>query len=259
MIEIIFAPIGFGKTALATAKAIKRMYGPTARESLRYCRNVLAQMKANGFDNVAMPEKHLVYANYGICYKSPDCGERRSYDLDGFKLGFKTDKFDPMYMLPYSLGILDEAQRYFNARKFKDFDDNRSRYFEQSRKFHLDFIIIAQRLGLIDLNVKELAKIDLIEDMQLRYHKGEICKCIWKLRVWNTFREYELGAPGEEETYTFDGNIFKYYNTDEGDLLYMNGLEERNFDYKEHSNYGISPDEVQRFVSEHNQATLKAE
>lgn len=259
MIEIIYAPIGFGKTALATAKAINRMYGVTARESLRNCRKVLERMKANGFDNVAMPGKHLVYANYGICYKSPNCGERRSYDLDGFKLGFKTEKFKPTYMLPYSLGVLDEAQRYFNSRKFKDFGDNRSRYFEQSRKFHLDFIIIAQRLGLIDLNVKELARITLVESMKLYYRKGEICKCVWGLRIWDTFREHELGAPGRQETYTFDGNIFKYYDTDEGDLLYMDGLEERNFDYGEHTDYGVSPDEVHRYVSDHNQETVKTE
>jgi len=47
MIEIIYAPIGFGKTALATAKAINRMHGQAARESLRNCRKVLERNESH--------------------------------------------------------------------------------------------------------------------------------------------------------------------------------------------------------------------
>ncbi|MCM1195146.1 MAG: zonular occludens toxin domain-containing protein [Firmicutes bacterium] len=256
-ITIIAGVIGAGKTSLATALAIENMYGEKARERIRACKGELAVMRANGF-NVSMPDKHLTYADYLIDYRSPDCGHRRSYDVDGYKLGFATDDFAPQLLPPYSFVVLDEAQKYFNSRKSHQFADNVSRFWEQSRKFHFDILLVVQRIGLIDLNIRELARIIWVEKLRFKYDKyGNLAQCIWTYREWDTYSEYEAGERGKKVTYIFNGNIFKNYDTSEGKQLYMQGLDERDFDYSEHAIYGMSPDDVKAYAERHQQVAPK--
>lgn len=256
-ITIIGGVIGAGKTSLASAWGVDNMHGEKARERVHACKRELAIMQASGY-NVTMPDKHLVYADYSIDYRSPYCGHRRSYDVDGYKLGFATEEFTPQLLPPHSFVILDEAQKYFNSRKSTQFADNVSRFWEQSRKFHLDIVLVVQRIGLIDLNIRELARIIFIDKLRFKYDwDGNIIQCIWTYREWDTYAEYEAGERGQKVTYIFDGNIFKYYDTSEGKLLYMQGLDTHDFDYAEHEVYGMSPDDVARYADRHKQIAPK--
>lgn len=256
-ITVIGGVIGAGKTSLASAWGIDNMHGEKARERIRGCKRTIDKMRANGY-NVTMPNKHLTFTDYPLDYRSPDCGHRRSYSIDGYKLGFETEDFKPQLVLPYSFIILDEAQKYFNSRKSLQFADNVSRFWEQSRKFHLDIVLVVQRIGLIDRNIRELARIVWVEKLRFKYdHYGDIVQCIWTYREWETYAEYEAGERGTKVTYIFDGNIFKYYDTSEGKLLYMQGLQERDFDYTEHEVYGMSPDDVKSYSERHQQVAPK--
>lgn len=252
-ITVIGGVVGAGKTSLGVAFAIDHMHGATAREAVRTSRAMIAAMNANGY-NLTLPQQHLTFADFGIDYRSPDCGRRRSYDVDGYKLGFIKDKYLPQFLPPCSCIILDEAVKYFNSRRSQQFADNISRFWEQLRKFRLTAILIVQRVGLIDLNIRELARIIIVENLRFKYSRyGEIEQCIWYFREWETYQQYEAGERGKRVTYIFQGNIFKYYNSYEGDLLYMQGLENNDFEYHVHEDYLPSPEDVARYAERHKQ------
>ena len=233
-ITVIGGVVGAGKTSLGVAFGIDNMHGATAREAVRNSRAMINSMNAYGY-NLTLPQRHLVFADFGIDYRSPDCGRRRSYDVDGYKLGFYTDKYLPQF-LP------------------QQFADNISRFWEQLRKFRLTAILIVQRVGLIDRNIRELARIIIVENLRFKFNKyGEIEQCIWYFKEWETYQQYEAGERGKRVTYIFQGNIFKYYNSYEGDLLYMQGLENNDFEYHVHEDYLPSPEDVARYAERHKQ------
>lgn len=253
VITVIGGVVGAGKTSLGAAFGIDNMHGQTAREAVRNSRAMISTMNANGY-NLTLPQKHLTFADFGLDYRSPDCGRRQSYDVDGFKLGFWTDKYLPQYLPPYSCIILDEAVKYFNSRRSQQFADNISRFWEQLRKFHLTAILIVQRVGLIDRNIRELARIIIVDNLRFKYNKyGEIAECIWYFHEWETYAQYEAGERGKRVTYIFKGNVFKYYNSYEGHLLYMQGLDKADFEYHVHEDYLMSPEDVVRYAERHKQ------
>ena len=67
---------------------------------------------------------------------------------------------------PYEVIGIQEAQKYLNSRKSKNFPDWQSRWYEQHRHNNLDILMDVQRPGLVDVNIRELAQFIDIQDME---------------------------------------------------------------------------------------------
>ena len=256
MIELIYGDPGAGKTSYMVARGIENMYGEKARQARFNCRKLLNSMRAGGFTHVTMAKDHLVYAaGVNIRYISPNCGLRKNHDLDPYRLRLPTDDFKDMQcLLPYSFCIIDEGARIFNSRNSSQFPDNASRYFEQHRKMELHFLIASQRFELIDVNIRALCPVKYIRKIDVkRDRQGNVTKCTWTYDSWQTYREFEKGVDGTTETYTFNGNVFKYYDTHEGKELFLQGVIDKDFEYGHKKDYDLSPDGVVQFAIDHPQ------
>lgn len=243
---------GAGKSSFLAALAIQHMHGPLARSARRQCDAFIDRLNACGH-NLPHAPKHLVYTDFGVTYKSPDCGTREAWDVDGNKLGFETDNFKPQYIYPYSTIFLDEAQQYFYSRDFKEFPKNVSRWFEKHRKFGLNIYLAAQRGGLIELNIRSLGGAIYIYDVDVkRTFTGKI-KTVWRIERWEHYKDYVEGKPGVKGTHTFDGNVWQYFDTTEGRELFIPRSTSTSFDARKHLDFGLSPQGVLDFVKAHPQ------
>lgn len=243
---------GSGKSCFLTAIAIQNMYGEAARTARHKCNAFIDKLNACGYDLPHAP-RHLVYADFGVTFKSPDCGVREAWSVDGNKLGFETEKFKPQYIYPYSTIILDEAQQYFYSRDFSSFPKNVSRWFEKHRKFGLNIYLAAQRGGLIELNIRSLGGAIYLYDVDFKHTLSGNVKTVWQLERWEHYRDYADNKPGTKETYTFNGDVRKYFDTTEGRELFVPRNTSTVFNANEPLSFGLSPQGILDFVKAHPQ------
>lgn len=243
---------GSGKSCFLTAMAIQNIYGEPARTARKNCNAFINVLNAFGYDLPPAPN-HLVYTDYAVTFKSPDCGIRQTWAVDGNKLGFETDKFQPQYIYPYSTIILDEAQQYFYSRDFSSFPKNVSRWFEKHRKFGLNIYLAAQRGGLIELNIRSLGGAIYLYDVDFKRTLSGATKTVWHLERWEHYRDYADGKPGIKQTYTFNGDVRKYFDTTEGRELFIPRNVTTDFDARQRLNFGLSPQGILDFVKAHPQ------
>lgn len=241
---------GSGKSCFLAAVAIQNMYGEAAHSARNRCNAFINTLNACGY-NLPPAPKHLVYTDFGLKFKSPDCGCREAWSVDGNKLGFETTNFKPQYVYPYSTIILDEAQQYFYSRDFKDFPKNVSRWFEKHRKFGLNIYLAAQRGGLIELNIRSLGGANLYDVTFKRSGSG--IKTVWQLEQWEHYRDYADGKPGIKGTHTFNGDIRKWFDTTEGRELFLPRNSKTQFVARPRQDFGLSPQGVLDFVKAHPQ------
>lgn len=243
---------GSGKSSFLAAMAVQNMYGKAARVARKNCNKFINELNACGYDLPHAP-RHLVYTDFTVTFKSPDCGVRRTWAVDGNKLGFETDKFKPQYIYPYSTIILDEAQQYFYSRDFSSFPKNVSRWFEKHRKFGLNIYLAAQRDGLIELNIRSLGGAIYLYNVEFKRTLSGNVKTVWQLERWEHYRDYAGGKPGIKGTYTFDGDVRKVFNTTEGRELFVPRNNTTQFVAREPLNFALSPQGILDFVKAHPQ------
>lgn len=249
MLRFIVANSGDGKTSYAAARfGIDRMHGEYARQAQRYAKNMVKVLNSCGY-NVSNPPKHLVYT-YGVDIKirSPDFGTRQSWKLDAERLGFKTDEFKPQYVFPGSTLIIDEMQEVFDSHFWQQFENNCSRWMEQCRKLGIDVIFIAQADNLGLLRIRQLCEITLVKNLQVVEDRHGNTKCTWTLETWHRHSDYLAGKNSVIEQYTFNGNIFKYFDTNEGKERFFDGLENADFDAQPHLATDLSPEGVKEYI-----------
>ena len=145
------------------------------------------------------------------------------YFLSPFHLGIAEDgenAYPVQFFPPYSLLVIPEAQRYFDARQSGTFPTRVSGFFEKHRHQHLDILLESQRPDLIDMNIRRLTH--LFIEMRGVENKtnfaGRVEATTWHTRRftgWNAVNDY---INGKESEYTdkpehHNGNIFGCYNS----------------------------------------------
>lgn len=220
MITMIYAPPGFGKTALATHFGLERMRGPLARADIKACDKILEPLNNNGFKLSLRPNtKHLTFADYPIIGNRK--ATRTSWEIDGYYLGLPNATHPTMFLPPHALIILDESQKYYDSRKSNYLSDFVSRFFELHRHYDLEIIITVQRPGLIDLNIRELSqRVIEVLGMDHKYEHGLLRRTIWHCREYDNvalaLRNIDSGKTlkvGKQTKYVHEGNIFKHYDS----------------------------------------------
>ena len=254
MITIIFGKPGVGKTALMTSFAVNNLFNGKAH--WKQCLNKINMLNIGGFKLKAPIQKHMVFADYCIRTR-----KYRNYDIDGYRIGMFDESYYTMFLPPFSHIYLDEAQKYFDSRKSSLMSDRVSRFFEMHRHNNYDITLVCQRLGLIDLNVRQNAEcIYLIESFKVKKDDyGRIVKCLWICRhfVSNAEAEKYYDNPsennnlGEKVKLEFNGNVFKYYNSQSFEPLFYNNRYEQDFDINFFSDCDMTVDSVKEFNSGH--------
>lgn len=258
MITLIFGRPGAGKTALMTALALEYMTGSAARSDVRACSAQVAELNAGGF-RFSAPSDHLVYSDYIIAARH---GSVRSHYVNGFELGLHDPEHFTRLFPPYSRFYLDEAQKYFNSRERNGIADSVSRFYELHRHNHLEITLAVQRPGLIDKNVRELVeRVIQVEELTLEKDKcGRIFALSWQLRLFEkTADALSFVDGGAVEslpvTYTFDGNVFRHYNSLFHQPAFYNASYGRDFELALAESYPLDVDGVKQFNAEHTYST----
>lgn len=209
MITIIFGPPRIGKTAFMVYLLNLRAYD---FERNRAMQRSIEQKNRNGF-KLTVPE-HCASANFEINFKHNGYRGRKARIIDPKKLGFGGPDRQTHFLLPYeTIGIM-EAQEYYNSRKYADFKPWQSNLFEQHGHNHLDIIMDTQRPGLIDLNIRELAKFIEIRSMEVHYDEHQwFTDVTWVIREFDNVglvEEYMRSGKRDTMCYTERKVVSKY-------------------------------------------------
>ncbi|MCM1367561.1 MAG: hypothetical protein NC184_01955 [Roseburia sp.] len=220
MITIIFAPPRTGKTALLTAIAYKTAYD---KDRNRAMRRELLQKQASGFANITTIPEHCVSANYDMVFRRFGYYPRYTRRINPYRLGFANAYVDTHFNLPYECICITEAQKYLNSRRNANYPDWQSRWYEQHGHNWLDIYLDTQRVGLIDLNVRELAQfIEVVKLVIAGYDRwNRPCRFVWTLRHMDNLQQYEAYcSSGKRDTscyteseFVVDAPIFDFYDS----------------------------------------------
>lgn len=238
-IHIIFGEPGSGKTAYLTAIALTNL-GMSA-EAYELQQSSIEQVRclnAQGY-NFNMPDRPPVYTNYPVRACVGYRKYRDSLWVDGYHLGFANEFVAVTAVYPGSKIFLTEAQRYFNSREFGRFPDWASRFYEEHRHFGLEIYLDVQRLGLIDINLREIAT-EFLEVEKLQHNQmynGNILRTKFIQRRWTSISAVEQYIKNGTENYdiveyVYEGNVFDGYES----TSYFNAfIPDGEFGYKDHS------------------------
>lgn len=258
MIIQIFGKPGVGKTALMVKFALEYMTGPSARRDVRRCRALVDELNAGGF-NFTAPTDHLVYSDTAIFTRH---GLVRSHECDGFDLGLSDPAHQTKLFPPGSRFFLDEAQKYFNSRE-KGVSDSVSRFYELHRHNGFEFFLVSQRPGLIDKNIRELSE-RVIEVLALEHNedRGRLRSSVWRCRVFDSAANALISvdggtAPFEEQRFTFEGDIFKHYDSAYYRPLHYRDAYRRDFEGRHCAFLPLDVDGVREFNDTHSYLTPK--
>ena len=221
MISVVFGKPGAGKTAYLVANCLK--YLGNTREALNLKRNSIAQVTAlQGENNYSFPDRPPVYTNFPVSAHVGYQKRRDSYYIDGFSLGFQNEFVPVRSVFPGSFIAMTEVQRYYNSRvPAKEFPDWVSRYFEEHRHFGLQIMLDLQRLGLLDLNIRELGE-EFVEVVDVQHETnwlGTVQASEFTLRKWSRLSAAEAYINSDklhnydEVVERFDGNVFDAYQS----------------------------------------------
>lgn len=255
MITIIFGKPGVGKTSL-NAAFLKQEFLQEGKTLKQRCCNRIAALNIGRKKALTYPYEAPIFSDFEVQVKYGYKKQYKPYYINGFYFGLKNERLKTLNLPPYAKIHLCEAQKYFDSRKSKTFPSFVSRAFEMHRHYGLDITMDVQRLGLIDLNVREIAGrfIEVVNCVHEEDACGNIAKSTWICREFNSYqtvRDY-LEAGGKdyyETTYINEGNIFDAFNSygcfdefvpDDGE----------NFTYLKHlhgKNVKNLPEEIQRY------------
>lgn len=235
MISIITGKPGAGKTLFAVFKMLEDTIKDGYDNYITSCKEI-EELNKNGYKFNYPKQKHVTYFNGQARFSPQGYSVKSPYILNPWELGLPSQDRDVQLVFPFSKIYIDEAQRYYNSRLSYLFPDFVSRFFELHRHYGLDITLIAQRGGLIDLNIRELAeKLYYIEDLKLiKDSLGNMISATWIIREFTSNAELEKYVDGhkelgEERIYTCNENLFEFYNTRFYKFLFLNRVENRKF------------------------------
>jgi len=224
MITQFFGTTGTGKSA-NLARIVKETYYKRGDIMLEMC---CEQIKADNDRfglNCPFPDKPPIFVGPFLDVKFEVDFEEffEPYFLSPFHLGIAEDgenAYPVQFFPPYSLLVIPEAQRYFDARQSGTFPTRVSGFFEKHRHQHLDILLESQRPDLIDMNIRRLTHLFIemrgVENKTNFAGRGEATT--WHTRRftgWNAVNDY---INGNESVFTekpeyHNGNIFGCYNS----------------------------------------------
>lgn len=223
MITIIFGKPGAGKTAYLVSQMLRFLGNSLeAYELLWGCWDRMEALIDRGLC-YSFPSTPPVYTNFPVSAHVGFNSWRSSYYVDGFHLGLENDYVPVTNVFPGAVIGLTEVQRYYNSRNKdkKTLPDWVSRFYEEHRHFGLQIYLDLQRLGLCDLNIRELAG-RIVEvyglEHQLDKH-GNICASKFLLRTWDNLAAAERYVDNDSltnysiEEYIHQGNVFEAYTS----------------------------------------------
>lgn len=221
IIEIVGKPRA-GKTALNTLFMRREVkYNGWAMQ--RRSRQIIAGYNEHRELKLGYPQKPPIYANYEaqipIGYKKIF----KPYALNPYLLGKPTpqtaDKIQNIF--PCSCLHITEGRKYWDGRESSTMPDNVSQFFETHGHIYLTIIIDAQRGESLDLNIrKNVNKFIEVQGMiNSEDAYGRVMRSTWVCREFYSLQDYEGYLAGNKSayyrtvTYTYDGNIFEYYES----------------------------------------------
>ena len=225
MITQIFGTTGSGKSA-NLARIVKETYYKRGDVMLELCcEQIRADNEKFGL-NCPFPDKPPIFVAPFLDIKFEVDFEEffEPYFLSPYRLGIAEGGENPysvQFFPPYSLLVIPEAQRYFDARQSGTFPARISAFFEKHRHQKLDIVIESQRPDLIDLNIRRLTHL-FVEMRGVENEKnfaGRILSTTWKTREftsWNSVNDYINGEDTDDytdKTIYHNGNIFAAYDS----------------------------------------------
>ena len=169
MITVIYGLPGAGKGALMTA-FVKSIYKNEGRYILKKCKETLAEYNVEFDKQLNEPDRVPIFTDYKVKFLIGYKKYYETYFLNGYYFGLENDNVPVIHVPPFSRVFLTEVQRYYDSRKSSTLKEFVSRLYEMHRHNNIDIYLDLQRLGLLDLNIRDLAKrIILIEELKHEY------------------------------------------------------------------------------------------
>ncbi len=220
MITVICGLPGAGKSSYM-AKLIYDIYFSEGRQLLKRCCDFLERKNLSRRNKLTLPDKVPIYSDYEVKFLVGYKKYFSTYFLNGFYFGLKNDDVPIIRVPPFSKIFLSEVQRYYDSRKSKTLPDFVSRLFEMHRHNFYDIYLDIQRIGLLDLNIRDLsARIIEVLGMQHEYDfLGNIISTTWECHIFDCWEDFDLYLNNPKksrvktEKFVHIGNIFKCYDS----------------------------------------------
>jgi len=243
-----------GKTALLTYFALLKMV-----DKSRYydCKSKINELNAGGYNFSLPTERHVVYSNYDIIFKSYECGTLHSYKFNPFYMGMPNSQHPTLLLAPFADIFITEGQRPLNSRMSYLLSDFVSQYYETGGHIGYNFYIDCQRLNLLDANIRELMELVIeVQGIEYKEKNGKCIKTIWTTKEFNSCFDYDLYLQsgkqkgGKTRKYTFKGDIRKCYNSFYCFPQYLKDAEKRDFTFSLSHVVANNVEAIKRFNNE---------
>ncbi len=181
----------------------------------------------------------------------------QNYDLPGDKIGRYDDFYETYCPYPYSLVIWDEAQKEASGRDSATMHPRVSTELQLHRKWGLDILLFTQRAKILDLNIRDNARIIEIEGVTHYYDKfGFIVKAVFKLKFFKNLYDLERYLTTDKKTYihttyTYEGNPFNHFDSQEGEEYFIDLAIKRGLNARFKELGSDTKEYIENYVSEH--------
>ena len=219
MITVIYAGPGAGKGCLQT-HLVEELYFNNGFDIFAdSCAEIDEINKEYGL-KLTKPERVPIFTDFEVEFKIDYEKSYKTYFLNGYYFGLENDRLPTMYVPPCSKIFLSEVQRYYDSRKHASLPDFVSRAYEMHRHLKIDIFLDLQRLGLLDLNIRELAqRFIYIEKLNVVKNKvGAVDYVEWFCREFNTCEDADAYIDdnrkfGKPIVFRHVGDVFENYNS----------------------------------------------
>lgn len=219
MITIIYGPPGVGKGCLQAAM-IEKLYNEIGYEVFDNCCTCIDEYNLANKRNLTKPIRVPIFSDFEVKFKVDYEKYYSTYFLNGYYFGLENNRLPTMYIPPHSKVFLNEVQRYYDSRKHSSLPDFVSRAYEMHRHYFIDITMDLQRLGLLDLNIRELAnRVIYIKDLKIiKDSLGNIVRLIWNCREFDSACDADNYIDkkenvGKDISFTYNGCVFDNYNS----------------------------------------------
>ena len=267
---LFFGKSGTGKSALATALLVPFLRNDSEphmdknelleflhispKERLEMCHARIKRLNAVREEKFPFPE-HAVQSNEALWVEH--YGETIvNYDMPGDKNGMYDENYETYCPPPSSIIRWDEAQKETDGRESSGMPPRVAFECQTHRKWGLDLLFFTQRSTILDLNIRDNAIIIEIESMTHDYDKYDfIVSTTWKLKVFYSLKALETYLATDKKTYkktsyTFEGNIFEHYDSEEGEEHYIHHADKRGLNLRKRPIRNQSKEDIEAYVQE---------